>query len=226
MNNISLIKIIGAENLKFVQNFNAFRIVFTLISLLFNPILFAQDSLFFEKKNQVTVTVTNSTYIYSADEAFNKQVLSSKIVLKNADVSYHHSGKIKILIASSSHHKEKHFADQVKASAIKKEKERIRALRKKIEEFEKGKEKFKTEQYTQYPSSEKFQAVYYISKDYLAPGYHYDDLSKLAYRDENSLRKLALDYLHAKKYNDYNNKSLNYCFSHIFSVRPPPFLVS
>lgn len=198
-----------------------------IIFFLFHSFVSAQDSTGQAKRQSASIVFSKGAYIYSTDENFNKQILSNKIVLENAEVS-HDSGKNnKILIKSTSDsiHKKKQFPDQLQNAVKKKRKEAQNTINKKIKEFEEKKKLFQSQQFNPAPFTGKFLAGHQIFKDYITPPYHYD-YSKMGNRYHRILITLALDYLHAQKYIHYNNKSLDHCFSKVFSVRPPPVLVS
>ncbi|MBW7675848.1 hypothetical protein [Chryseobacterium chendengshani] len=227
MKRILITKIIHAEYLKYAYNFNILRIL--LILLFFQSFAYAQDSPAQVKKQPASIVVSKGSYIYSTDENFNKQILNNKIVLKNADVSYNSGRQDEILITSlpDNSKPKKQFKDQLQTEVKKKKKEALNTINKKIKEFEKRKKEFfHSQQFTQDASSGQFLAIHQGVKDYITPTYHHNNLSKIVNGYNNFLISSALDYLHSQKYFQYNNKSLDFCFSQVFSVRPPPVLVS
>ncbi|MCU7615486.1 hypothetical protein N0B16_13695 [Chryseobacterium sp. GMJ5] len=218
-----LFKIIGAENLKYKEHFNIFRIFLVLILLLCQSFVFAQDSITNAKKEQPNIVMTNGAYIYSTDENFNKQILNNEVNLKNGELTYHQSDKnSKVIIKSvaDAANKKEPFQNQFK-NTVKKKKKETNSIDKRIKEFEKQKKDFQSQQFNPDPFTGKFLAGHQIFKDYITPPYHHD-YSKMVNRYHRILITLALDYLHSQKYIQYNNKSLDHCFSKVFSVRPPP----
>lgn len=210
--------------MKSIKNFNGFRLFLILISFLCHSFFFAQDSTDHGKRLKASIFLAKGAYIYSAEENFNKQILNNSIRLKDADFSYN-GGKIgKILIKSTANttNKEEPFTDQLQIAIKKKEGEDLITIDERIQISETQKKLIHSQQFNQHPSSGQFLTIYQGVKDYIAPGCHYDELSKIANENPNLLITLALDHLHSQKYFQYNNKSLNFCFSLVFCVRPPP----
>lgn len=215
-----------ADKLNQKADLRIFRISLLALILLCTTYSYAQKSETPNKVEPATIVLKDGAKIYSTDEAFNKQVSNNIVVLKNADLTPQNKKSTKILEASSAKEEviEKDFKQEVKNAAEEKRKKELRKVKKEVEKHEKRKEAFRNFDFEDFPSPSQFLSSNSSSKNYIAPSHNGNDFSKIYTIQKDYSVKRALDYLHAAKYIYYNNKSLDYCFSDIFSVRPPPVL--
>lgn len=168
--------------------------------------------------------VDKSLQIYSADENFNKhtqlrEIITSEIVCEKSSNISQNSAKVRIRKTDSIQLKfseELHLAEEKKTQIV-------------LEEIEKKKENLRVEQKNlvkkeYYPpaSSNEFFGSKKVSKDYVSPRPYNQEVCKNICFCEPVFIKKALSHLHTQKFVYYNNKSFDHCFSHVFSVRPPP----
>ena len=215
-----------ADKLNQKADLRIFRILLLTLILLCTTNSYAQKSEI-HKVEQATIVLKDGAKIYSTDEAFNKQVNNNIVVLKNADLTPQSKKSTKILEASSAKEEviEKDFKQEVKNAAEEKRKKELRKVKKEVEKHEKRKEAFLNFDFEDFPSPSQFLSSNSSSKNYIAPSHNGNDFSKIYTIQKDYSVKRALDYLHAAKYILYNNKSLDFCYSQVYSVRPPPMLL-
>lgn len=217
-----------AKNLNFIKGLNYFPAL--LLILLFSLInnVYAQEANSQQQIAPTTIVLKDGANLYSADGNFNKQILSNKIILKNSDVSYQENeGKghlLKLIARQSQKEEKKDLKNQLKTAENKRQKEALRQVKKEIEKFEKRVQVFVKHDFNG-TSPDQFFSSTSISKNYVAPGHSNHDFSKFYISADAYVITQALDFLHSQKHIYYNNKSLDFCFSEVFSVRPPPVLV-
>ncbi|GEM_PF-2621989 len=166
--------------------------------------------------------------IYSTDKGFNQQVNNNKIILQDANITIKKPNDGETLLIASSkkiERESKDFKSKIAKGNKKKELEVLKEIKNKIADYESRKEFFNLKNIKVFPSSEEFIASSRINIDYVVPNQNQHDLSKINSVQNQYVIKSALDFIHQQKYIFYNNKSLDFCFSQVFSVRPPPILV-
>ncbi|MCI3938280.1 hypothetical protein MQX03_13840 [Chryseobacterium aahli] len=209
------------------KGFGYFYGLWVLLFFSFNSLLNAQVGI--GNPTQSAIILKNGAAIYSTDANFNRQINSDKISLKNAEVFYEsENGNEVILVAASEksiESEKKDLKTQVKIAEKNKKKEALKKLKKQISDYESQKEKFESEKIKTFPSSEEFISSTHVNTDYVVPSYHHYKLSKIYSAENQYVIKLALDFLYPKEYTYCNNTPLDFCFSKIFSVRPPPFFI-
>lgn len=228
---LPLNKILQYSNISNNKSFLELGLSFFCILILgflffFNNNINAQEGM---GTNQSPVfVVKGGAEIYSTDKDFNNQVNSQKIILQDANITLKKptTGEV-LLIASSKkiERESKDFKSQVAKENKKKELEVLRQIKNKIADYESRKESFSLKSIKVVPSSEEFIASSHINGDYVAPSQNQHDFSKIYSVQNQYVIKSALDFLHQQKYTFYNNKSLDFCFSEFFSVRPPPAII-
>lgn len=206
--------------LNFSKSLNIF--LFFLLNLLFsfNCILYAQNA-------TPTIVLKVGAKLFSSDKSFNEQILTNKVFLNNVDVSIvEHKNKKQFLraIARQSKTKENDLTKKLIIAQDDKRREALKKLKKGIEDYEKRKKDFQHFDFEGVSSQKHFFSSNTLSKDYMSPNRNNHDLSKFNTLSNAYLIVRALDFLHAQKFVYYNNKSLTFCFSEVFSVRPPPFV--
>lgn len=175
------------------------------------------------------IVLKGGAKVYSADESFNQQILSNKGVLTNSVVFYQEdTGKeclLSLIAKQSSKEEKKDLKHQLKIAESKRQKEVLKLVKKEIVKFEKKIQVFVKHDFNGVPFSNHFFSSISISKNYVLPVQNNRDFFKFYISRDAYLVRHALDFLHSQKYTYYNNKSIDFCFSKVFSVRPPPVLV-
>lgn len=212
-----------ANNLNFSQSLKFFFICILNVLFFFTANLQAQQTDPSQQIPSPTIVLKDGAKLFSTDQNFNNQILTHKIVLKNSELSVEdHKNSEQSLRATAKKPLQKDLKSQQKAAEVNKQKETLKKVKKEIDQFNENKEAFQQIDFKVFPSSSQFFSSNTVSKDYVSPTQSNHDLSKLyVLSDAHSITR-ALDYLHSKKYTYYNNKSLDFCFSEVFSVRPPP----
>lgn len=212
------------NNLSFFKNSVFFRIVILIILFLFS-FSYAQQQKQDVDNQAAIITLENGAKFYSADDDFNQQVVQGKIIIKNARLAFKKMDDGKVLIASSvTHSSNQNLAQQIKTIEVDKSKEVLRKIKKQIDRYEVESKFFEKQNYQNFPSQ--FFSSHPYSKNYVAPSYNVNYFSKIYASDKDYSVKRALDFLHTQQFTFYNNKSLNFCFSEVFPVRPPPVVLS
>ena len=191
----------------------------------FNNVANAQEGI---GTNQSPVfVVKGGAEIYSTDKDFNQQINNQKIILQDVNITFKKPNDGEVLLIASSkkiERESKDFKSQVAKENKKKDLEVLKQIKSKITDYESRKESFHLKNVKVFPSSEEFIASSHVNRDYVSPSQNQHDFSKIHSVQYQYVIKSALDFLHQQKYTFYNNKSLDFCFSQVFSVRPPPFL--
>ncbi|CAI8718355.1 hypothetical protein [Chryseobacterium sp. IT-36CA2] len=200
------------------------RAIFLGIQIFFNS-LYAQDKKATDDKVEI-VFVAQGTKIYSADQSFNNQIDQGKVIVENGDLSFEENDDShRVLIVSTPNSKIPSFSRQVKSSEEKKKKELLKKIKNEIDHYEAQKESFEKKDYHSFPSPFQFFSSHSTSQNCIAPCNTSHDFSKIYTDPKKYSIHHDLDNLHTQKYSFYNNKSLDFCFSDVFSIRPPPVLV-
>jgi len=173
---------------------------------------------------KTAVFVTNGASLYSTDEAFNSQI--NVIVLKNDESAAQGNRASSAFHTSSSVAKDskRNLKLEIKSIKDKKLKEELKKTSKEIASYQKRKESFKKCVFDSFPSQSQFFSTNSVSKSYIVPNHNDNSSFKIPVSKKDYSIKQALSYLHAEQYAYYNNRSLDYCFSQVYSVRPPPEL--
>lgn len=172
-----------------------------------------------------SIVLKEGAKLFSADETFNEQVLTKQVVLKNSEISFEkNKNREQSLIAVAKKTVGKDLESQLKIAELSRKKESFKKIKKEINRYEQNREAFQGFDFKGFPSQNQFFSSNTASKDCVSPTHNGHDTSKLYAYFEVEIITRALDYLHSQKYTYYNNKSLDFCFSEVFSVRPPPVL--
>ncbi|WP_267267152.1 hypothetical protein [Chryseobacterium formosus] len=212
----------------FTGSLIAYRIL--IISLLFSfPVSsYAQEG--FGNSSVPTISLKGGAAIYSADQNFNKQIENQNLRIVNAEIIIKKNADDQEILIAGTVKKNISSPEMLHQKLASQEKtfqdENTKAIKKKIAEYESRKKESNVENIKVFPSSEKFIISSHINRDYVAPSQNQHDLSKINFVQNQYVIKSALDFLHQQKYTFYNNKSLDFCFSQVFYVRPPPFLLA
>jgi hypothetical protein len=199
--------------------------VFTFIFLFFQvQFLYAQNE---KSGSSAVISVSGGSAIFSADESFNQQIRQGRITVKNSSVSdKKSSGRNYLVIVHKRISKLNHadLASHIKDAEVKRKADLIKKIQKQIASREAMKDQFGNH-IKNHPSSGGFSKTQNIVKHYVNERSSHDDQHKIAQEQYRNFVLRALDYLHAQKYYAYNSKSFDYCYSRVFSVRPPPIKV-
>jgi hypothetical protein len=219
-----------AKNLNFIKSLNYFPALFLILLFSLSNNVYAQEANSQQQITPTTIVLKDGANLYSADDNFNKQILSNKIILENSDVSYQGSGYkehfLKLIARQSQREEKKDLKNQLKIAENKRQKEALQQIKREIEKFEKRVQVFVKLDFNDATSPDQFFSTNTIAKNYVTPSQSTHDFSKLYISADPYVVTQALDFLHSQKYTYYNNKSLNFCFSEVFSVRPPPVFLN
>lgn len=207
----------------FNSNLSFFRVFILGVLFFFSNFISAQDG--FGNNQEVVIIVKGGAKIFSADENLNHQIINNINVTRNVKVDFKQNGAEEFMLLA--YEKEENqqndtFKNQLTTVEKKKQKEALKEIKSKIEDYESRKENFDDKKLKVFPSSEKFITSSRINQDYLVPNYSQHDFSDINIDQNQYVVKSALGLLHKQKYISYNTKSFNFSFSKIFSVRPPP----
>lgn len=212
--------------MNFIKGLNYFPALLLILCVLLSNNVYAQDANPQQQITPTTIVLKDGANLYSADDNFNKQILNNKIILKNSDVSYEENGGkehlLKLIAKQSKKEEKRDLKNQLKIAENNRQKEALQQVKKEIEKFEKRVQVFVKIDFNGAPSSDQFFSSTSIAKNYVTPSQSSHDFSKFYISADAYVITQALDFLHSQKYTYYNNKSLDFCFSKVFSVRPPP----
>ncbi|MFY1046762.1 hypothetical protein [Chryseobacterium sp. GP-SGM7] len=198
-----------------------------LVALLFLICAFSYAQEGFGNNTSSVITLTDGVTVYSSDQNFNKQIKHKHVGIDNAEIVIKRISEDKeILIAKTFKNPfvpGKKLKNKPKENHKNFQRDNIKAIKKHIAEYESRKGSFEWIDYKVFPSSEKFIMSSHINQDYVVPNFGQHNFSDADAHQNQYIVKSALDFLHSQKYRYYNNKSLDFCFSQVFSVRPPPF---
>jgi len=182
-----------------------------------------------EENSQVgLILLRNGTQIYSNDKDFNQQIEDKKIVFDKASISEINIADRDYLIISSKGISQQKFnasGEQVGNDALNKSAYFLKKIKKEISEYEKRKVNFIADHLECWPSSGHFSGSKRRNADCISYRTDNKDYSKIFFLKDDCFATKALNHLYTQNFTYYNNKSLDYCFSKVFSVRPPPVLV-
>lgn len=220
MNNFEINKCIGYKNSS-NENFRFLLRFFGLSILLFQfQFLTAQKS-GEENTDTAFVYVDQKAVIFSNDESFNKLVRNKEVTLSQSAYDKSHS-----IVQNSAGKKESenyNLSNELKLAQEKEQQITLEKVKEEIEKFETKNKSSLNKEFYPPQSSDKFSGSKTNTRDYISPKPGNKDIFKQICFTEPFLIKKALGFLHTKKFFYYNNRSFDDCFSHVFSVRPPPF---
>lgn len=210
------------------KNFSSEKFRFLLRFLVFIIFLFqsqflkAQELSKEEHIDTAFIFVDRNVVIFSKDESFNKKIRYKEVVSSEEDFEKSHS------IAQNSFSKNEQavqydLTEEVRLTQEKENQTTLEEVKLEIEKFESKNKSSLNKEFYPPQSSDKFSGSKSNTKDYISPKPSNQDVCKKVCFSEPFLVKKALGFLHTQKFFYYNNKSFNDCFSHVFSVRPPPF---
>lgn len=167
-----------------------------------------------------SITVSGNAKIYSTDPDFNRQFLAQE----NIDYQIVSSGKAYVFKSKSA---DKKIAKRKpKASVQNIDQARLKKIKQNISDFEQRKKSFNFCNINNAPFSRELPYSSDSNRSYIAPSTVSNDFSKVCVFQYKYLISLVLEYLYVWKYHYFNSRSLEFCFSKIFSVRPPPLSLS
>jgi hypothetical protein len=199
-----------------------FRIVILILLFAFNT--FNGQQKIDNDTLSTNLVLENGVMLFSADESFNTQIYEKKIIIRSAHLSILKSENSKALVAVSGQKTYK-LALQLKSIEKKKQIDAIRYIRKKIDNYRAKSKSFEIADFKPLPSSSQFLSGHSVAKNYILPRHNVHEFLKICTKPKDQSLQRSLNDLHIQKFIHYNNKSLDFCFSKVFSVRPPPVLV-
>ncbi|WP_128414245.1 hypothetical protein [Chryseobacterium sp. Leaf394] len=210
-----------AKNIKFSEFSRVLRAFFCTILFISFSFLHSQQSS--DKAASPTIVTVRGAGIYSEDAGFNKQIISENVTVKNSDYSYSisKSGKRYLQITAQQSFKRKQNQNQ-DVRIAKKGKEKPTREHKKLTNLKKTAKGLRIIHLYHLPVQERFFPSDPFSANYTVPSQNSIDQFKLEMPEEQKLVKKSLDHLHSQKYRYYNSRSFDFCFSTVYSVRPPP----
>lgn len=166
------------------------------------------------------ISIRGNAQIYSSDSGFSRQFIAQG----NKDYKISNSGKAVVF-------QSKDFVNGKKPARIKTNFsiqiiDRVGSgkLRKTVADFEHRKKSFNFCHLNRAPISKEQPYSSGSGSSYLIPSTTFNDFSKVCVFQYNLLTSLILELLYLEKYFYFNNRSLDFCFSEVFLVRPPPLL--
>lgn len=172
------------------------------------------------------ISVIDDAQIYSADESFNSQILKNKVRVKgNVTKVVAVDGTMKLIVTNEVKNKVfRNFASQLNEVRKKKEASVLKKFKKQLATYEKYKTQLLVE-IIEVPNSsnQRFHSKHY-SQSVVFASVNIQVFSNTQANQYIYIVRHPLGRLHSQKYLSYNNISLDYCFTTVFSVRPPPGL--
>lgn len=185
---------------------------------------YAQEAL--QEISQVPMLyVAEGAEIFSADKSFNKSVAEDKLRIKGAEISVRIEDGRQQLIVSHRINKEEYQSPDLQGKEIQQlKKEKAPAsVRKAIAANEKRKADFRPAEVAVPISSDHLFKAQKGIGNYCVPGSNYQFSEAQMVHHVYGVSR-ALDYLYSKTCTFYSSICVDYCFTTIFSVRPPPSL--
>lgn len=175
----------------------------------------------------VIISIVGGAHLYSQDKDFNNLISENNVTVNGHIASHHNRNGIHSITISQRVLKKdsrKNFALQVRDIVRKKEDLILRKARQRIAKYEQQRlhhlvEIVETSNYSGYSVNSNR-----ISQSAFVSNIKSQDFSKIFTTQYRLIVKYALDTLHPQKYNFYNSRSLDFCFTAVFCVRPPPVL--
>lgn len=201
----------------------SFTLFLSLFFFLFFLRISAQEGI--ERVPDSGIYLQGDVTIFSADESFNQQMAWDRsITVEGASVRSEYEGQPMIFTAQQGIEISSEKVSGQLASKPKKAQSRedLKKIKKAVADFESSKKNILLQDWRKNPSSESFIAGHHVNHEYIAPS-QVNGLYALV--QQISSVNAVLSLLHSQKYLHYNSKSLGFCFSKAFSVRPPPVLV-
>ncbi len=171
------------------------------------------------------ISLISVAKIFSANQDLNQQIDDHAISFSSAMYSKSDSDDEILIITSSAIFKGKLSNNKVQVG----NRTASRSVISHIPDEQKGdnpkikKEDFENHFKESLPSGH-FSSTLKRNSDYINYRTDRKDFSKTCFFENLNLVKKTLSHLYTHNFTHYNNKSLDYCFSVVFSVRPPPGL--
>lgn len=196
-------------------------LVLLTVFLLFTGKIYAQVG----KGNDLVLVLNSGATIYSDDEHFNIQILNKKIILKNTDTQLEIDEKKHVLKLTGKYSQNKtknEFAKQLKTTENKCSRKTHLHEEKEAQNSAQNRPNFAEFDFTESRSSSQLFSSHSNSKNFIIPHNDSKEVSELDVIANHHAAAKVLHDLHSQRCTYYNNKSLNFCYSKVFSVRPPP----
>ena len=204
-------------SLKTVWGFCGFMFCF------FQVILLSGQSVSGKQHDDHSVFLGNGALVYSDDVFFDEYLSHSTITNNDINVKIvkKEGNKLIVIVEKKSQSIRTDITHEFKKASTKIRDKEIAAIKKQITDFEKRKAKIKPHNIN-LPYSSFFQSNHQGNWNYVIPNTNSQKYS-VAYLSEYIYPKdTSLDHLYSRGSTFYNSKIICYCFSTIYSVRPPP----
>ena len=186
-----------------------------LIGLLFFSSIYSQEGF----DTSPLITVRGDAQIYSSDPSFNQQFTAQR----NTRYTISNLGKA-LVFKSKDPAAGKRYA-KLKAKFSVEAIDRVGSgkLRKTVSDFEHRKKSFSFCHLNGSPFSRELPYSSDSNSSYLIPSTTFSDFLKVCVFQYKLLISLVLEHLYIERYHYFNNRSFDFCFSRVFSIRPPPW---
>lgn len=174
--------------------------------------------------NTSFIYLEKNVEIFSSDENFTKQLQNAHIITGQKIVICEGLPKFNFILTDAQVEigtESKNDAPAFQNNEVVKQAKL--QTEKKIKDFENRKKVITERKIYSNDSEDSFHAFSGCSKKYFSSSEHHYFLDKF-FTEKDFAAKENLKFIHQQKYFLYNSNSLNFCFSNVFSVRPPPFL--
>lgn len=213
-----------SKNIRFPSFFKTKKKIRLLIALLCTFFLYAQKKTTAENGSiSPSITIAAGAKVYSEDVCFNDQIVSEKVILKNSDYSYkiNKRGASYLRLTAKKHTQRKRPVNKsIRMSTFRKV--RLKKTDKKLFKSRKTDTKLRISNFYDLPNDEKILHSDYLSAKFLFPVQQSSYRCKQCDYDYQIRTGKPLNYLHRRKYISSTQRSRDFCFSTVYSVRPPP----
>ncbi|MCD1115978.1 hypothetical protein [Chryseobacterium turcicum] len=168
--------------------------------------------------NASFIYIEKNIEIFSSDVNFTKQLQNAKVITEQKLVICERLPKTNNI----SKHIQVGIGIEDRTRAFQND-ESAKQTEKRIKDFQKSKiKKSQWEIYSNH-TEDSFHEFSGFHKKYISSSEHQYFLDKF-FAEKDFAAKENLKFIHQHQYFLYSSKSLDFCFSTVFSVRPPPFL--
>lgn len=174
--------------------------------------------------NASFIYIEKNVELFSSDENFTKQLQNASIITEQKLVLC--DSLLKVNIISDKEQVGIGVQAENDVLAFQNDefvKQAVAHTEEKVRDFKKRKKNISKWEICFNHSGDSFHALSEFNKKYISSSKHHYFLDKY-FAEKDSAAKENLKFIHQQKYFLYNSKSLDFCFSTVFFVRPPPFL--
>lgn len=197
--------------------YRAFERTAVLMCILFFSFAYSQEGF----DTPPLITVRGDAQIYSSDPDFNHQFTAQG----NTRYTISNLGKALVFKSKDPASGKRYAKLKAKFSVQTIDRVDSRKLRKTVSDFEHRKKSFNFCHLNGAPFSRELPYSSDSSQAYVIPSTTSHDFSKVCISQCKLLTSLVLERLYLEKYHYFNNRSFDFCFSEVFSIRPPPLFI-